>query len=150
VERGTPPLSRDTRLVPWDRIGEIDAGALAVRLNVDGSDLDEVPELDAGQRTEDGGTDLVRDSAPPPELLGPVSPRAGAGPVDRPSFAGAIALGAAGLLSLLAVVIFLTAREDADWKVALFVVPAVLFAAAGILAYRVWRRPYEVGAPPRG
>jgi hypothetical protein len=40
-------------------------------------------------------------------------------------------------------VIALTAEDHPGWVPALFAVPAILFAAAGAAAYRVFRAPYE-------
>jgi hypothetical protein len=70
-----------------------------------------------------------------PARLVPHSSPGSPGPVDRSTYTGALALGLLGAFSTLLVVTLLTATQ-ARWPIALFVLPIVLFAAAGALAYR--------------
>lgn len=64
------------------------------------------------------------------------------GPTDRPTYIGAIALFALGLIALLGLAL-VASNNDFTWEFALFVVPALFLAAAGLLAYRTFREPYE-------
>jgi hypothetical protein len=51
-------------------------------------------------------------------------------------------VGGIGVFSLLVVVVILT-LTGSEWALALFAIPALLLAAAGVLGYRAWRFPYE-------
>ena len=143
VERGNPPLSHDVRALPWSAVERVDHAALAVRLRLGEDAVAQALELDPEKGIEDGDADAVRITELPAELRPASDPGRATGPVDRPTYAAAIALGALGLVSLLAIVIALTAEDHPGWVPALFAVPAILFAAAGAAAYRVFRAPYE-------
>jgi hypothetical protein len=142
-DRGTPPLSHDVRVVPWTEVERVEHDALAVRLRIGEDAVAQAMELDPAKGVEDGDADAIRVTELPAELRRPSEPGETSGPVDRPTYVAAIALGALGLLALLAVVIILTAEDDPGWVPVLFAVPAVLFVAAGVAAYRVFRAPYE-------
>ena len=142
VDRGNPPVTHDLRAIPWRDVADVDHAALAVRLRLDEAGVAQALELDPGKGVEDGEADAVRVTELPAELRQPSVPGEEPGPVDRPTYAVSIALGALGLLALLAVVMA-TAGIDGDWKFVLFVIPAVLLGAAAAAAYRAFRAPYE-------
>jgi hypothetical protein len=145
VERGRPPVSHDVRVLTWHEVERVDHDALTVRLCVSEDALDEALELDPDKGVELGDAEAARVTELPAELQ--PSPGAGGelgGPVDRPTYMGAVALGAAGLLSFLALAIA-ALRVDFGWEFVLFVVPLGLLAAAGIAGYRAFRTPYEGG-----
>jgi len=79
-------------------------------------------------------TELPREFTP---SFGPAQ-----GPTDRPTYVGAIALFALGLIALLGLAL-VASSHDFTWEFALFVVPALFLAAARLLAYRTFREPYE-------
>ncbi len=143
VDRGKPPLTHDVRALPWSAVERVDHEALAVRLRLGEDAVAQALELDPEKGVEDGDADAVRVTELPAELRPSSDPGSPTGPVDRTTYAVTIALGALGLVSLLAVVIALTAEDDPRWVPALFAIPAILFAAAGAAAYRVFRAPYE-------
>lgn len=141
VERGTPPLSHDVRAFPWSEVEHVDHSALAVRLKTSDEAVDQKSlELDPAKAVESGEAEATRMTELPSELQPSATPEAG--PVDRPTYALAIALGMLGLLALLAIVVA-AVSVDFTWHFALFAIPVALFAAAGATAYRVVRRPYE-------
>jgi hypothetical protein len=140
VERGSPPLTHDLRAVPWEEVEDVDHGSLAIRLRLDDDALGRA--LDPANKVEDGEAEAARVTDLPAELRRPSVPAPEAGPVDRPTYVAAIGLGALGLFALLVLIIVITAAEAA-WLAAFAAVPALLFAAAGILAYRTFRFPYE-------
>jgi hypothetical protein len=140
-DTGLPPLRRERRAARWEDIETVDHDTLTVRLRLRERDLAEALELDPGKEVENGDADAVRVTQLPPALTLSATP-ADHGPTDRASYAGAVALFAAGLLALLA--IFLAAAgTDFSWEFALFAIPAVLMAAAAVVAYRNFRQPYE-------
>lgn len=139
VERGSPPATHDLRAYPWRQIEHVDHSALTVRLRLAEDELDQALELDPDKGVEQGEAEAARVRELPRDLARPSSPEAG--PVDRPSYALMIALGMLGLLALLVLMIAALA-VDFTWQFALFVVPALLFAAAGIAGYRLLRNPY--------
>ncbi len=141
-DRGNPPLTHDVRVVPWGDVADVDHTALAVRLRLDETGVQEALALDPDKGVEDGEADAVRVTELPTELRQPSVPGEETGPVDRPTYVAAIALGALGLIAALAVVLAI-AEIDGDWKFVLVVIPAVLLAAAGLAGYRVFRTPYE-------
>ena len=142
VERGRPPATHDVRAVPWSDVDRVDHEALSVRLRGGPERLDAAPELDPGKGVEGAGAEAIRVTELPHELRQPSTPGEQAGPVDRPTYAVALGLFALGLGAFLAVVMA-TAAIDADWKYVLFAIPALVFAAAGVVGYRAWRVPYE-------
>ncbi len=142
-DRGNPPLTHDVRVVPWSEVERVEHDALTVRLRIGEDAVAEALELDPDKGVEDGDADAVRVTELPPELRRPSEPGEQTGPVDRPTYAAAIALAALGLLALLAVIIVLTPEDAPGWIPVLFVVPALLFVAAGVAGYRVFRAPYE-------
>jgi hypothetical protein len=142
VERGSPPLTHDLRAVPWEEVENVDHGSLAIRLRMDDESLGRALELNPANKVEDGEADAARVTDLPSDLRRPSVPTPEAGPVDRPTYVAAIGLGALGLFALLVLIIVITAAEAA-WLAAFAAVPALLFVAAGILAYRTFRFPYE-------
>jgi hypothetical protein len=142
-DRGNPPVTHDVRVVPWSEVERVEHDALTVRLRIGEDAVAQAMELDPAKGVEDGDADALRVTDLPPELRRPSEPGETTGPVDRPTYAAAIALGALGLFALLTVVIVLSAEDEPGWVPVLFVVPAVLFLAAGAAAYRVFRAPYE-------
>ncbi len=143
VERGRPPVSHDVRVITWDEVEGVDHDALTVRLRVSEDALDDALELDPDKGVELGDADAARVTELPAELVPP--PGVGGevrGPVDRPTYMGAVALAAAALLSFLALAIA-ALRVDFGWEFVLFLVPLALLAAAGVAGYRAFRTPYE-------
>ena len=140
VERGNPPVNHDPRVFPWSDVERVDHSALTIRLKLSEDAVEESLELDPDKGVENGDADAVRVTDLPAELQPPAAP-ATAGPVDRPTYAAVIVLGALGLLSLLALVLAATA-VDFTWEFALFAIPVALFVAAGVAGYRVFRSPY--------
>lgn len=141
VERGTPPLRRDLRAVPWDEVERVDHDGLAVRLRMSARELEGALELDPDKGVEGAQAEAMRLAELPPELR-PTSSPEDPGPVDRPSYLLAVGLGLAGVFSLL--VVFLLATElDFTWHYALLAVPAALLLLSLVAAYRLLRHPYE-------
>jgi hypothetical protein len=136
-DSGAPPLAKERRAARWEDIAEVDHETLTVTLRIR---LDDALEVDPAKEIEDGDAEAVRVTDLPPGLTTPALPERG--PTDRPTYAAAIVLFALGLLALLALALAATADEF-SWEFALFAVPAVLIAAAGLAAYRAWREPYE-------
>ncbi len=141
VERGQPPFTHDVRAVPRRDVERVDHSALTIRLRLSEQALDDALELDPDKGVEDGEAEAIRVTELPPELQ-PSSAPGAPGPVDRPTYVAALAFGAVGLFALLVLVIFALA-VDFSWHFALFALPAVLFALAGVYAYRAFRTPYE-------
>lgn len=140
VDRGKPPLAPDLRAFPWSDVASVDHAGLTVRLGLSHDDSERSLELDPDKGVEGGEAEAVRVTELSPELAPAGSPEAG--PVDRPSYLVSLALAVLGLLSLLALFVAGLSVEF-TWEFVLFAIPAVLFAAAGIFAYRLFRRPYE-------
>ena len=141
VERGQPPVRHDVRAVPWRDVERLEHSALTIRLRLSEEALDDALELDPDKGVEDGEAEARRVTELPQELRPSSAPDA-PGPVDRPTYVVALALGAGGLFALLVLVIFALA-VDFTWHFALFVVPAALLALAAVFAYRSFRTPYE-------
>jgi hypothetical protein len=139
-DTGLPPVARQRRAVPWEDIMAIDHDALTVRIGLAKTELGQVLELDPANQVENGEADAVRLTDLPTEVTA-TDPSA-RGPIDRPSYALAIALFAGGLLLLLGLALGASATTF-TWEFALFVVPALLFAGAALVAYRAYRQPYE-------
>ncbi len=141
IERGRPPLTHDVRAIPRRDVERVDHAALTVRLRLSEDALDDALELDPDKAVEGEGADAVRVTDLPAEMRPSDSPAA-RGPADRPPYLAALGLGLAAVFSLLALVLAATA-VDFDWEFVLFVIPAVLFALAGLAGWRLLRRPYE-------
>jgi hypothetical protein len=138
---GIPPATRERRAVRFKDLAAIDHDTLTVRLRLREDDLGQALELDPANAIEGGEADAVRITRLPRDLTPSAAPGRG-GPTDRPSYAGAVALFAAALITLLA--LFLAAAgTDFTWEFALFIVPLVLVLAAAVVAYRTFRQPYE-------
>ena len=142
VERGNPPFAHDVRVVPWSQVARVEHEALTVHLNLPSGALEESLELDPDKGVEKGEAEASRVTELPAEFTRPVATGDASGPVDRPTYGLALGLGLLGLFSLLILVIAATAVEF-TWHFVLFLVPAVLLAAAGVSAYRLFRSPYE-------
>ncbi|MBA2537833.1 MAG: hypothetical protein H0V20_10445 [Actinobacteria bacterium] len=141
VERGTPPATHDVRVFPWRDVAAVDHAALRVRLNVSDEGIEQSLELDPDKGIEGEGADASRITELPRELR-PSSSPAAPGPVDRPSTALALGLGLLGLFSLLVLAIAAITVEF-DWEFVLFVVPLSLLVGAAVVAYRLFRDPYD-------
>jgi hypothetical protein len=139
-DTGNPPLTRRRTAVPWRDVEAVDHDTLTVRLTLTERDLATSVELDPGNGIEDGEAEAVRVTQLPREFTPSSTPEQG--PTDQPSYMGAIALFALGLIVLLGLVL-VASSNDFNWVFALFVVPALFLAAAGVLAYRTFRDPYE-------
>ena len=139
-DTGLPPVARQRRAVPWEDIVAIDHDALTVRIGLAKAELGQVLELDPANQVENGEADAVRLTDLPTEVTA-TDPSA-RGPIDRSSYALAIALFAGGLLMLLGLALGASATTF-TWEFALFVVPALLFTGAALVAYRAYRQPYE-------
>ena len=148
VEPAAPPLLHSPRALPWHAVREVDHEALTVVLSLGAEGLDDALELDPAKGVEpadEGHTDAdaIRLVELPPELRpAAAAPGNVAGPTDRATYAAALLVGGIGIFALLAVVVVLTLTES-EWALALFALPALLLAAAGVLGYRAWRFPYE-------
>ena len=139
VERGQPPVTHDVRAVPWRDVERLEHSALTIRLRLSEEALDDALELDPDKGVEDGEAEARRVTELAEELR-PSSLPGAPGPVDRPTYVVALALGAVGLFALLVLAIF-ALTVDFTWHFALFVVPAALLALAGVFAYRTFRSP---------
>lgn len=140
-DTGAPPVKHERKAVPWEDVEGIDHDTLTVRLRLRADELGEALALDPAEALEGGGAEAVRVTQLPRELTPSAAPGVG-GPLDRSSYAGAVALFGVGLLALLA--LFLAAAgTDFTSEFALFAVPAILFAAAAVVAYRTFRSPHE-------
>lgn len=141
VECGLPPLRHELRAVPWSDVEDVDHGALRVRLGLDATAFEEALELDPGKRHEAEDADAVRVSRLPRELEpGPAAQPAG--PVDRSTYALAVATGLLGVFSVLVLVIAATGT-DFTWEWALVAVPLALLGISLVAAHRLFRRPTE-------
>jgi hypothetical protein len=134
VERGTPPVKRERRAVPWQAVSAVDHAGLVVRLALASAELSDALELEPEKAVEGGPAEAVRVTDVPGGPIGVTSPDA-PGPVDRPSYATALILLLLGAFSALIVVALLTATGDL-WPLTLVVLPVALFSAAGVFAYR--------------
>jgi hypothetical protein len=139
-DTGLPPVVRERRAVRWEDIVAIDHDALTVRIGVAEHELSEALELDPANQIEDGEADAVRLIDLPNDVTD-VDSRA-TGPIDRPSYTLAIALFAGGLLLLLGLALA-ASGTDFTWEFALFLFPVGLFTGAAVVAYRIYREPYE-------
>ncbi|HEX2044233.1 MAG TPA: hypothetical protein VHF23_01250 [Gaiellaceae bacterium] len=139
VEGGTPPLTHALHAVRWENVREVDHGAVTVRLDLTEEELAAELELASSNAVEGGSAEAVRVTELPPELSAPSAPEA-PGPVDRPTYAWLLVAALTGVFSALVLALFATTREF-TWEFGLFVVPLALLAAAGVLAYRFFRRP---------
>lgn len=142
LERGTPPVTHEVRAIPWSDVAQVDHDALTVLLSLEPGGVEEALELDPDRGTEIGDADAARVTELPPELRPAGKPGDVTRTSDRPRWALSVALGAAGLLALLAAVLVVTATESGAAAL-LFVVPGALLLAAGVAAYRTFRNPYE-------
>jgi len=52
VELGMPPFTHQVRVLPWERVEEVDHDSLAVRLTVGKDELARAPELDPDRGVE--------------------------------------------------------------------------------------------------
>ncbi|HYY76189.1 MAG TPA: hypothetical protein VE644_07720 [Gaiellaceae bacterium] len=138
VESGVP-LARTLHAVPWSEVADVDHGAVTVRLGRPPAELGSALELDPGKAIEGEGAEAVRVTDVPGQRAYASDPEA-PGPVDRPTYAGLLVLALLGVFSALVLALFAT-TTDFTWQFALFVVPAILLGAAGVLAYRFFRRP---------
>jgi hypothetical protein len=138
VESGVP-LARTLYAVPWDDVADVDHEAVTVRLGRPPDELGSALELDPGKAVEGAGAEAVRVTDVPGQRSYTSAPDA-PGPVDRPTYAGLLVVALIGVFSTLVLVLF-AMTTDFTWQFALFAVPAVLLGAAGVLAYRFFRRP---------
>jgi hypothetical protein len=138
VESGVP-LARTLYAVPWSDVADVDHGAVTLRLARPPEELGSALELDPGKAVEGEGAEAVRVTDVPGQRVYASDPDA-PGPVDRPTYAGLLVVALLGVFSALVLVLFAT-TTDFTWQFALFLVPALLLGAAGVLAYRFFRRP---------
>ena len=138
VESGAP-LARTRYAVPWDDVADVDHETVTVRLGRPPAELGSVLELDPGKAVEGEGAEAVRVTAVPGPRSYTPAPDA-AGPVDRPTYAGLLVVALLGVFATLVLVLF-AMTTDFTWQFALFAVPAILLGAAGVFAYRFFRRP---------
>ena len=142
VERGNPPFTHDVRAVPWGEVARVDHEALTVRLGQQADALEHAIELDPDKGVETGDAEAERVTELPADLSQPVGTGESTGAADRPTYAASVALGLLGVFSFLVLAIAATAIAF-TWQFALFVIPGALLAASLVLAYRVFRNPYE-------
>jgi hypothetical protein len=144
IEREHLPKRHDRRVVPFDAVRETDHENLAVHLSLSAAEIDDALELDPGKGVEQGGAARRVTDVPPADL--PLAHDAGApGPVDRVVTLVAPLTALFGTLALLAVFIFWGASGSSS-ALPFFAVPGVLYAAAGLLAYRAWAKPWTRNA----
>jgi hypothetical protein len=139
-DTGNPPVTRRRTAVPWRDVESVDHDTLTVRLALTERDLAGTVELDPANGIEGDQAEALRVTQLPRELTPSSGPEQG--PTDQPTYIGAIALFALGLIALLGLAL-VASSSDFTWEFALFVVPALFLAAAGVLAYRTFREPYE-------
>jgi hypothetical protein len=139
-DTGNPPVTRKRNAVPWRDVESVDHDTLTVRLSLTEGDLAATVELDPANEIEGGEAEAVRVTQLPREFTPSSGPEQG--PTDRPTYIGAIAVFALGLIALLGLAL-IASSSDFTWEFALFLVPALFLAAAGVLAYRTFREPYE-------
>ena len=139
-DTGNPPVTRKRNAVPWHDVERVNHDTLTVRLALTEGELAATVELDPANEIEGGGAEAVRVTQLPREFT--QSSRPEQGPTDRPTYIGAIALFALGLIALLGLALVASSSEF-TWEFALFLVPAFFLAAAAVLAYRTFREPYE-------
>ncbi len=141
LERAAPPMTHDVRAIAWADVADVDHEALTVRLSLEAADVERALELDPERGTETSDAEAARVTDLPAELRpAPASGRATPAS-DRPTWALAVALGAAGLFALLVVVLVVTLTESGA-ALALFAIPGALLLAAGAAGYRAFRNPY--------
>ena len=138
VESGMP-LARTLYAVPWADVADVDHATVTVRVGRPPDELGSAVELDPEKAVEGAGAEAVRVTDVPGQRV-PTSAPDAPGPVDRPTYAGLLVVALIGVFSALVLVLF-AMTTDFTWQFALFVVPAVLLGAAGVLAYRFFRRP---------
>ena len=138
VESGAP-LARTLYAVPWEDVADVDHRAVTVRLGRAPDELGSALELDPEKAVEGAGAEAVRVTDLPGRRA-PTSDPGAPGPVDRPTYAGLLVVALLGVFSTLVLVLF-AMTADFTWQFALFVFPALLLAAASVLAYRFFRRP---------
>jgi hypothetical protein len=98
-DTGNPPVTRRRTAVPWRDVESVDHDTLTVRLALTEGDLAATVELDPANEIEDGEAEAVRVTELPRQLTPSSAPEQG--PIDRPTYVGAIALFALGLIALL-------------------------------------------------
>lgn len=141
VERERLPARHDRRAVPFDAIEDLDHENLAVHLSLSSRRIDDALELDPGKGVERGGAAHRIVEVPAGEV--PPARDAGApGPVDRTTVLVAPLLALLGTVALLGVFVFWGASGSSS-ALPFFAVPGVLFAAAAVLGYRAWSRPWS-------
>lgn len=153
IEGGLPPLTHDRRAVPWDDVAEVDHGALAVRLRLSAAELGRALQLDPSQAVEPHAStdDRAGEAARVTDLPADARLQALESESDRPAdrsllYAATIGAGLFAVLGMLGAVALVGAGRTG--LVPFFLVPIALGAIALLLAYRLWRRPYE--GPPEG
>lgn len=147
VEDGVPPLKTTLRAVRWDAVDRIDHEAVAVWLTLDGQALArEALELDPELAVEQGqGSAEARRVVEPSVDAIPTAVARNRGPVDRPTWAKALAAFALMSFSALVAALAVSLTGDTIWAL-LFLLPAALAVVLAVLGYRAYRQPYE----PRG
>jgi hypothetical protein len=148
VELGTPPIRHDRRAVRWECVERVDHDAVAVWLTLDAASFEGTAlELDPDRAVEEGEGDVEarRVSEPPRDLIPPPQGAPQAGPVENVRWLEALGAFLAMAFASLAATMVVYFTGDSTWAL-LFLVPAALAVAAGVLAYRAYRSPYE----PRG
>lgn len=145
IESGAPPVKDVQRAVPWSAVERVDHEALAVWLRLDPFSLErDALELDPELAVEDGDDEpeARRLDVPPADLIPAAQSGSVAGPVDRSTWVAMLALFAAFAFATLGAVLVVTFSEDVTWAL-LFLVPAALGIALGVVAFRLYRSPYE-------
>jgi hypothetical protein len=142
VERGTPPAVHDPRAVPWHDVENVDHAGLAVRLRLSAEELERALELDPDRGVENGEAEATRVTEIPAGDRPVAQPPGARGPVDRPTWAVALALAALGLFAFIVWVLVVGAGGGA-WGFVALAVSVVSLLAAGVAGYRAFREPYE-------
>jgi hypothetical protein len=142
VEHGSLPLVSDLRVVPLADVREIDHAALAVRLRVDAGRFAQMLGLDPALAVESGPAE-AEEVAELSVALEPPPAFAEEGPVDSSQIIVALGLLLASVLSVMAVVAFLSLRDHSSWVWLLIALPVTLAAGAAVAACQAYRRPYR-------
>jgi hypothetical protein len=131
VVRSRSPLKAADRPIPVDDVAFADHGRCVVGLTLSREQFAQCPPLRPRTAVQEGPADATRVTAVPPL---PAVTRVPAREIDSP-FAATFFLSAIGLLSLLAIILFVTAPWD-SWELSLFSIPVGLFLLALAVAYR--------------
>ena len=131
VVRSGSPLKAADRPIPVEDVAFADHGRCVVGLTLSREQFAQCLPLRRRSAVHEGAADATRVTAVPPL---PTVTRLPAREADRP-LAFAFFMSAIALLSLFAIILFVTAPWD-SWELSLFSIPVGLFLLALAVAYR--------------